>query len=225
MPRTLWEKFQERFRGPAENAVYNPCGLKVGQRVALDVLDLRDSNWKVEALVESKYQSGGREFQHTAYLIGECGQNTRQARLMAIPQPAGGYQLVLLTLYHEQAYDPGLEAHLKNTDQTGVFECFEDGKLVKSYARIGGAKGGYTAQTRMVHDADGNGRAEHDEVVAGRVMLWDFWREGQDEAGQPQTEYFFVEIEGGEKDGEAVGDGWISMYAGTVIDLGRVVEF
>ena len=225
MPRTLWEKFQERFRGPAENAVYNPCGLKVGQRVALDVLDFRDSNWKVEAIEESKFRCGGLGFEHTDYLLAECLPNPRRVRLRGIQQPGGQYQLVLFTLYHEQAFDAGIEEHLKNTDQTGVFECFEDGKLVKSYARIGGAKGAYAAVTRTVADRDGNGRAEHDEIVEGRSMIWDFWSEGVDEAGQPNTEYFVVVIDGGDKDGEAVGDGWISMYAGTVIDLGRVVEF
>jgi len=229
MPRTLWEKFNERVKGPAENEVYNPAGFKVNGRVVIDRLDYRDHNWVVEQLVSYTYRSGGVDLRHTDYVLKEQLAGGRTIRLRAIPRAKGRpqeptYSLVLLQLYHEQAFDAGLEGHLQNTDNTGIFECFNDGRLEATYHRIGGAKGPYDCKTEAVRDEDGNGRCERDEIVRGQAQYYDFWRDTQDEGGTPVQEYLFAEIRGGKGRNREEGDGWMSIHTGVVLDLERIVE-
>lgn len=229
MPRTLWDRFKERVAGPVENEHYNPAGFKIHGRVVLDILDYRDHNWAVEHLIAYTYRSGRVDLRHTDYVLHETAQNGRTIRLRAIPQPQArgnepNYALVLLGLYHEQAYDPGLETTLKDTDRTGVFECFTDGKLDATYHRIGGAKGPYSCRTVTVNDLDGNGRAERDEQENGHAQYYDFWRDTKDEGGTPLKEYLFAEIRAGKEHGRDVGDGWITIWTGPTLDLAHIVE-
>ena len=54
-----------------------------------------------------------------------------------------------------------------------------------------------------------------DEVERFQLEYWDYWREIQDLAGQPVTQFFFVEMD--------TRNGWFQMWRGTEIDPKKVM--
>ena len=72
----------------------------------------------------------------------------------------------------------------------------EDNKVQAEYTRINDVSSPYGAEVTTVRDVNLDKHVTRDEIEKRRVEYWDYWREVNDEAGQPRREFLFVEMDG-----------------------------
>src|SRR5262249_47953392 len=151
---------------------------------------------------EYKRRIEGREFVFTDYVLLarplKGGDVWVRLRLNPAgdPDKAAGltHKALVLQLDDEMAY--GKAFHDVVNDTTQKFEVRQDGNLVAEYWRINDVTGPHKATVAVVKDTNDDGRVDPGEVETIRVEYWDYWRDTPDEAGQPFTEFLFVEMDG-----------------------------
>ncbi len=217
--KTLWEMLTEKLHGPVESQYYNPLLARIGSSVMIDDLDFRDYNFFVKEVREYRRTIESKQYVFTDYVLlahPPKGDDV-WARLRLNPRPeadAGGltHDVLLLQLYDEMAYDKGL--HDVVTDATKKFEVSENGHLVAEYRRINEVSSSYQATVAIVKDANKDHTVDQDKVDKVHLEYWDYWRQTPDEAGQPFTEFLFVEMN--------TDNGWFQIWRGREIDPQRV---
>lgn len=221
--RTLWEMLLDKIQGPAEFRYYNPLRARIGSAVTLDDVERRDLNFFVQSIHEYKRSIGGQEFRFVDYVLVArlLGGDKILVRLRLMPvddpdQVAGvAHHVLLLQLDDDLPYDEGL--HKVVNDGTKKFQVLEDSEVQAEYVRINDVGTPYQADVTIVRDVNLDKHVTRDEIEKRRVEYWDYWREVKDEAGQPQREFLFVEM-----DGE---NGWFQIWKGSEIDPKRVIMY
>jgi hypothetical protein len=219
--KTLWEMLLEKFQGPVEMQFHNPLKAKIGSAVMIDDIDWRDYNFFVKEIREYKRTIGPKQFFFVDYVLlarplGGADVSLRlRLNPVADPEKVSGltHTVILLQLYDDLAYDEGL--HKVVTDTTKKFQVLENDQVTEEYYRVHDVAGPYKAKVAVVQDADADAKAEKDEVERLQIEYWDYWRETQDAAGQPVTQYLVVEMD--------ASSGWFQIWRGQEIDPRRVV--
>jgi hypothetical protein len=219
--RTLWQMLVDRFSRPREYKVYNPLRARVGFGVTIDEIEWRELEFSLREIHEYKRRFGRRVFVFSDYVLTAKPLNqeevTIRLRLSPTDDPSehGGvtHHVLLLQLLESLGFDKGL--HKAVTDNTGKFQILEDGVVQEEYFRLNDLRTPYRAHVKSLVDIDRNRRITYDEVKEHDIDYWDYSRELKDAAGQPETEYLFVEMD--------VKDGWFELWKGEEIDPKRVI--
>jgi hypothetical protein len=211
----------DRLSRPREYKVYNPLRARVGFGITIDDVDWRDLDFSLCEIHEYKRRLGPRVFVFSDYVIQAKPLNeeevTLHLRLNPVDNPErhGGvtHHVLLLELVESLGYDEGL--HKAVSDNTGKFQVLEDGVVKEEWYRCHGLTSPYRARVKALVDIDRNHRITYDEIKEFDVDYWDFSREVKDEAGQPVTQYLFVEMD--------TSDGWFELWQGEEMDPKKVM--
>jgi hypothetical protein len=221
--KTLWEMLKAKLAGPAEKHVYNPSGAKIGSPVTIDALDLGDANFFIREIRQNRRVIEGREFLFVDYVLLaralEGAETVVRLRLNPVDDPdrvAGmTHNALVLRLYDETAYNEDL--HKVVTDDTKKLQVLENGQVTEEFFRINDVLGSYKTEVTIVQDLDHDHQAGPNEIAREQIEYWDYWREIKDEAGQPLTEFLFVEMN--------AANGWFQLWRGREVDMQKVTVF
>jgi hypothetical protein len=213
----------DKLKGPVEFQYYNPLRARIGSAVTLDDLEWRDLNFFVVSIHEYKRMIGPHEFRFVDYTLvaRPLGGDKILVRLRLMPvddpnQAAGvTHHILLLRLDDDLPYDENLHKVVK--DGTKKFQVLEDNKVQAEYTRINDVSAPYRAEVTIVRDVNLDKHVTRDEIEKRRVEYWDYWREVNDEAGQPRREFLFVEMDS--------DNGWFQIWKGSEIDPKRVMMY
>ncbi|HKD38040.1 MAG TPA: hypothetical protein VKB78_14605 [Pirellulales bacterium] len=221
--KTLFEMVMAKLAGPPEKHIYNPCGAKVGSPVTIDALDLGDANFFIREIRQNRRMIEGREFLFVDYVLLaralEGAETLVRLRLNTVDDPdrvAGlTHNALVLRLYDEMAYNEDL--HKVVTDDTKKFQVLENGQVTEEFFRINDVLGSYKTEVTILQDLDHDHQAAAGEVTREQFEYWDYWREIKDEAGQPLTEFLFVETNS--------SNGWFQLWRGREVDMQKVTVY
>ena len=222
--RTLWEMLTAYFANPVEMQVDNPLRAKIGSGVMINDLDWQEYNFFLREIREYKRSVGPKEFVFADYVLAAKPLNQPEVtvRLRINPRAKKApretdlpHTVLLLTHADDLAYSEELHNVVKDT--TKKFQVIENDQVTEEYHRIHDVLGSYTARVAVIRDTDADGEAELNEVERLRIEYWDYWREARDIAGQPFTQYLFVEMN--------QADGWFQLWRGREIDPQQVFVF
>lgn len=211
---TLWQMLTKKFTGspPAKTAVVsNPLKAKIGSSVQFDVLDYRDMTFFVREVREIARVVGKTNFPFVDYtlLARPLGAPdvTVKLRLMPATTVTPGDDLthntILLQKFRELQFDQGF----RDTLNENKFDGVETGR----FWRINDVKNGYSCTAKIINEANEKTEANYEKQD---IEYWDYWREFNDEAGQPTKEFLFIEME---KD-----NGFFTIWKGIEINARRV---
>jgi len=212
---TAWQMLMKKLHpDPLQSKlVLNPLGARIGSSVQLDVLDFRQYTFVVKSIREISRQIDTEVYQLVDYqlLAGPGDKEDVEAYLRLIPQEAGGKQdlthhCLLLKKYDELAFDQKFRDLLDDPE----FVTQVDGAETGRYWRINDLKTPYKCTVKAIDEKN-----EKSSSVAGRsYLLWDFWRDHPDEAGQQTKEFLFVEMD--------EDNGWFTILLGEEINAQNV---
>jgi hypothetical protein len=220
--KTLWEMLKEKFSGPpVEHRFYNPLQARIGNAVTINTPELSDHNFFLREIREYKRTIGGRRFVFADYVLlaRPLGGEDVWAKLRLMPTDdaarTGGpsHHVLLLRLDQELGYNEELHNVVKDT--TGKFQILQDGEVAEEFFRINDVAEPYRAYVAVLADLDQDGTMEAGEVKRQEIEYWDYWREVSDAAGQPTTQYLFVEMD--------KQSGWFQLWKGEDMDPQRVL--
>jgi hypothetical protein len=219
--KTLWEMLTGKFIGPTELKYYNPLKARIGNAVQINEIDWKDNSFFLKEIREYKRRAGGQQFLSVDYILlcrplhGEDIWVRLRLNPVDDPTRVAGltHNVLLLRLDDELAYDEGL--HNVVRDSTKKFQVLENGQVAEEYWRINDVGDSYTAKVAVLRDVNNDGTVDEDEVDHIEIEYWDYWREIKDIAGQPLTQYLFVEMN---KD-----NGWFQIWKGQEIDPAKVM--
>jgi hypothetical protein len=219
--RTLWEMFTGLFDTTADVKFFNPLQAKPGSGFKIDLIDWRDRDFRLHEIREYKRRIEGREFLFADYVLVDRPLHDQPVwvRLRvnpADPASSGGltHHALLLRLEEDMAYDKGL--HDVVQAETRVFEInHDDGSPTETFTRLNDVSDSYIAQVTVVQDKNADAKIDIKELQRLKVEYWDYGREWSDAAGQPTTEYLFVEMN--------ADTGWFQIWRGEEVDPHRVV--
>jgi len=217
----LWEMLVAKLHAPVEFQYYNPLKAKVGNAVTIDEMDLRDLNFFIKEVREYKRSISGQQFLFVDYVLlaRPLGGEDKWVRLrlnpVDDPERVAGltHQVLLLHLDDEMAYNE--ELHKVCNDTTKKFQVLQDGAVKEEFFRINDVTGSYKARVSVLKDLDSDGTVEESEVRKTNIEYWDYWREYKDEAGQPVTEFLFIEMD--------ASNGWFQLWKGQEVDPQHVL--
>lgn len=198
MGQTLFDRLINGKKVP-EKELYNPLQAEIGNLFRIDVLKLRNMPpRKLKGVIEYTRTEAGNSHQFCDYLFypDKVIPETK-LRLNPKPNPDDGmpYDCLLLTHDCKEGWVPELDAALRDT--TGKFEV-TDPTGVKKYLRLPPAdRSGrpYAADVKTLIDLNGDDKIQVNEIKLSKVEYFDFYRECQDEAGQPYHEFLFVDFD------------------------------
>jgi hypothetical protein len=219
--KTLWEMLTGKFSTPVELNYYNPLKAKIGNALQIDDIDWKDNSFFLKEIREYKRRIEGRQFLFADYVLLSRplhGDDVwMRLRLNPVDDPsrvAGlTHNVLLLRLDDDLAYDEGLHNVVRDT--TKKFQVLQDGQVTEEFWRVNDVGDSYQAKVAVIRDVNNDGTVEPDEVSRIEIEYWDYWREVKDEAGQPVTQYLFVEMN---KD-----NGWFQIWKGQEIDPQKVM--
>jgi hypothetical protein len=195
---TAWQMLMKKLNPdpPQSKLVLNPLNARIGSSVQLDVLDFRQHTFFVKKIREISRLIGKENYQLVDYqlLARPLGkEDDVEAFLRLIPLPKASakgdlsHHCILLKKYDELVFDQGFRDLLDDSE----FVTEVDGKETGRYWRINDLKTPYKCTVKTVDEKNEKGTS----VDSMGCLLWDYWREHPDEAGQPTKEYLFVEME------------------------------
>ena len=219
--KTLWEMLTSKFSSPTELKYYNPLKARIGNAVQINDIDWKDNSFFLKEIREYQRRISGQLFLFVDYVLLSRplhGDDTWiRLRLNPVDDPtrAAGltHNVLLLRLDDDLAYDEGLHNILRDT--TKKFQVLENGQVTEEYWRVNDVGDSYEAKVTVLRDVNNDGTVDDDEVQRLQIEYWDYWREIKDIAGQPVTQYLFVEMN---KD-----NGWFQIWKGQEIDPTKVM--
>ncbi len=209
---TLWDKLTKK-KAPeviVENTIYNPLGVRVGESVKINTVDLDKKNFVFKSPREVKRLIDGQKFIFADYDVQELSsKEILRIRLNPIENPDSQltHDVVLLSPVGEGC---GFDKNFY--DGLLVNETFTEGEAV--YWRVNDVTQPWKAVTITLQDLDHSGKIDKNEAISGELTYWDFWRETADEADNKVIEFYFVEMD---------GDGNFTFWVGKQIDPLRIV--
>ena len=210
--RTLWEMFTGLFTGPEASPFFNPLAAKPGASFTIDDIEWRERDFRLDEIRDYRRQIGGKEFHFADYVLvdrplhGEALRIRLRVNPVADPASAGvSHHALLLRLEDDLAYNKELHAAVKS--DTKVFQIHHDGGDTEEFVRLNDVSDSYKAEVSVIRDG------QKSETV--RLEYWDYSREVPDAAGQPNTEYLFVEMD--------AHSGWFTLWRGFEVDPHKVV--
>jgi hypothetical protein len=222
MAKTLWEMLASKVTPSMESTIDNPLKVRCGGAMSLNTIDTAGMMFTVQSMTEYRRPAGtfgGKDLTFTDYdlLARPLGKEDVRLKLRLMPTAKNQYagmthNVVMLKEYFRCPYNE--ELHNAVTAGTKLFECFDNGVLTAKYFRINDLNDPHQAKVSFLRDEDGSGKVDDDEVQISKVEYWDYWREIKDEAGQPVTDFCFVEMD--RESGNFV------IWTGTDVDPSRV---
>lgn len=215
--KTLWEMLMDRLNKAGNSGgitFYNPEDLRAGSAVNVPYVngaDLAGYDFSVREIREYNRHIGSEEYRFTDYVLN--GVNTKSfdaeatlvARLRAVPNQAGSYDMLLLRLDDEFAFAEDFLEVVK--DDTGVFETQDDKTGEKeSYTRINNLRESYQAAVLVVQETAPDGKAVNGKTSAQKIEYWDYWRDVDLGDGKSAKEFIFVEMNS--------DTGWFQIWRG-----------
>lgn len=203
-----------------ETQVFNPLKAKIGSSVTLDLLDYRQLNFFVRAIKE--YNCRKLQFVDYVLVARPFDREDVVVRLRLSPsvdpQAELTHNVLLLSLYHEQAYDEELVKVL--TDQSKKF-VVDDTKndddptndTHEEYFRVNDVGESHVAAIKTLVDTNNDGKVDANEVTKEKIEFWDYSRNAVIE-GNKKEQYLFVE-----KDEKT---GWFQMWQGVSVNPERI---
>jgi hypothetical protein len=216
--RTLWEMWTGKKELPVEERYFNPMKAKIGSAVTLNDIDLKQYEFFVKEIRETKRIIEAKPFLFADYVVQaqplQGDAVVLRLRVNPTHQADSGltHNVLVLRLFDEMAYDEGFHGVL--TDTTKKIEVTEH-DATETYWRINDVQDSYKATVSVVRDANQDGTVKEDEVETVPVEYWDYWRETPDEAGNPMVQFLFVEMN--------TDSGWFQLWRGEEINPQRVV--
>jgi hypothetical protein len=211
----------DRLKGPVELSYYNPLHARVGAGVTIDLLPWRDLPFRLVAIHEYRRVIGGQQFPFVDYVLQArpLGKDPVVVRLrlnpVDDPEAAAGLTHHVLLLQQTEDMPYNEELHRVVQDSTRTLQIRQDDQVQAEYTRINDVTTPYQAEVTILTDKNQDQRVQSDEIETQRLVYWDYWREVADEAGQPQREFLFVEMN--------EDNGWMQMWQGSAIDPQRVM--
>ncbi|MFL5341857.1 MAG: hypothetical protein ACJ8F7_17055 [Gemmataceae bacterium] len=210
--RTLWEMFTGLFDTPAEPGFFNPLRAKPGAGFTIDNVEWRDHNFRLDEIRDYRRHIRGQEFSFADYVLVDRPLHADEVRVrlrvnpVADPAVAGVSQhALLLHLEDDLAYSKELHDAVKS--DTKSFQIHHDGGETEDFYRLNDVADSYKADEAVIRDGK--------EVQKLRLEYWDYSRDVPDAAGQPTTEYLFVEMDS--------DSGWFQLWRGVEVDPHKVV--
>jgi len=215
--KTLWEMFLARIGGGGNGAgiaFENPLDLRIGSAVPVAYAngpEFAKYDFSVQEVREYNRQIGSQEFRFTDYVLR--GVNTKSfdandvltIRVRAMPNQAGGHDVLLLRPYDEFAFAEDFLNVLKDT--TGVFEVSDDPSGAKeTFTRINDLRESWQAAVLVVAATTPDGKAAPGKVSPLKLEYWDYWRDIDIGGGKTAREFFFAEMNS--------DTGWFQLWRG-----------
>ena len=215
--KTLWEMFLARIGGGSNGAgiaFENPLDLRIGSAVPVAYAngpEFAKYDFSVQEVREYNRQIGSQEFRFTDYVLR--GVNTKSfdandvltIRVRAMPNQAGGHDVLLLRPYDEFAFAEDFLNVLKDT--TGVFEVSDDPSGAKeTFTRINDLRESWQAAVLVVAATTPDGKAAPGKVSPLKLEYWDYWRDIDIGGGKTAREFFFAEMNS--------DTGWFQLWRG-----------
>jgi hypothetical protein len=210
--RTLWEMFTGLFDSPAANTFFNPLQAKPKAGFTIDDIEWRDRDFRLDEIRDYRRQIEGKEFAFADYVLVDRSLHGEEMRIrlrvnpVADPAAAGiSHHALLLKLEDDLAYNKELHAAVQS--DTKVFQIHHDGGDTEEFSRLNNVADSYKAKVSILRDGK--------EAEKLQLEYWDYAREVPDAAGQPTTEYLFVEMNS--------DSGWFQLWRGSEVDPHKVV--
>jgi hypothetical protein len=194
---TAWQMLMKKLHPdpPQSKLVLNPFNARIGSSVQLDVLDFREHTFFVKSIREINRPIGTENYQLVDYqlLARPVDKEDVEAYLRLIPVEKTGnkkdltHHCILLKKYDELGFDQGFRDLLDDPEFVTEVDGVETGR----YWRINDLKTPYKCTLKVIDEK--NEKATSVSTIG--CLLWDYWRDHPDEAGQPTKEYLFVEME------------------------------
>lgn len=206
---TLWEMlWNGKKKEVIQELLYNnPLQAKINDIVKIDMIELKDFTFKIEALREVRRVIGDKNYPLADYDLASAEKNLR---LRLIPCDGEiSHKVILLEKIDECEYNKDFHEGLDYSKNKGEFTEGED-----MYWRVDDVQSEWNAKTFYLHDNDKSGKIDENEVEKRQISYWDFWRETEDEAGNKILEFYVVEM-----DKET---GWFEFWKGPEINTLRI---
>jgi hypothetical protein len=213
---TAWQLLMKKLHPdpPQSKHVLNPFQAGIGASVELDKLDWRGKTFLVKEIreVSRPMETGDYKFVDYTLVCRAVGKDDVWVRLRLIPIEGADkhsdmtHNCLILSKYDEIKFDQAFRDLLNDPE----FSTQQDGVETGHFWRINDCKAPYDCSVKVVDE----GNDKQASVPSSAFLLWDYWREHPDEAGQPTKEYLFVEME---KD-----NGFFTLWRGEDIDPQRV---
>lgn len=204
--KTLWEMFLRRIHQGGGNgsglAFYNPRDVRVGTPLTIAYAngpEFANHDFTVREIREYNRRIGGQEYRFVDYVLR--GVNNKSfdagdaidARVRAVPNPAGAHDALLLRLVDEFAFAEDFLGVVK--DDTGVFEMNDEvSGASETFRRINDLRESYLAAVLVVGETTPDGKAVSAKVSPLQIEYWDFWRDADLVDGATAKEFVFVEM-------------------------------
>jgi len=219
----------KRDMTPLELQYHNPLEAKVGCTVSFEhEPDIQGINFVIEKISVYETRIGTKKFYHTDYHLKGISLDVDtyiRMRLRVIPDENVtnelGCKVQLLYLYHEMSWDEPFYEEVLG-DPTGEFwvNHDDDGNELeepRKYWRVEDVRDPYTARLTILHDTDGDGTIDDDELEHFTMIYWDYSRLTDDENEQEITEFLTIEMEEETK--------WFTFLRGTDILPSQIIVF
>jgi hypothetical protein len=216
--KTLWEMFLRRIHAGGNNgsgiAFYNPRDGRIGSPLAIAYSngpEFVDHDFTVREIREYNRRIGGQEYRFADYVLR--GVNNKSfdaadaidARVRAVPNPAGAHDALLLRLADEFAFAEDFLGVVK--DDTGLFEVTDDTSgATDTFRRINDLRESYLAAVLVVAETTPDGKAVSTKVSPVQIEYWDYWRDADLGGGATAKEFLFVEM--------SRDTGWFQIWRG-----------
>lgn len=209
---------QKALAQEIECPVSNPMGVRFDSLVGLELVDYDHDGYKLRSINEYLRTIDGQKHSFTDYHLvdreGIVGDDMRPIlRLRVI-----GDRAYLLEFDFEIDMASGAELYdiLKDTNRTSEFNA-PIGDEERKYNRVGGLSKPWTANVKMLVDANRDGKiTATDPVIEKKIEYWDFSRTMENGfGGRKIEEFMFAEVDWASCD--------ITLWTAVEIDPSSVV--
>ena len=202
---TLWEMFLRRIHQGGNNgsglAFYNPRDGRVGSPLTIAYSngpEFADHDFTLREIREYNRRIGGQDYRFVDYVLR--GVNNKsfdaadaiEARVRAVPNPAGAHDALLLRLVNEFAFAEDFLGVVK--DDSGVFEVTDEASgATDTFRRINDLK---ELPRRRARSGGNHARGESGvrQGLTRADRYWDYWRDADLGGGASAKEFVFVEM-------------------------------
>ncbi len=216
--KTLWEMLMDRLHGASANgsgiAFYNPLNHSVGSGVPVAYSNgpqFTGYDFTVQEIREYTRHLSGNDYRFTDYILrgvnakSPDADDTLAARVRVVPNNAGAFDSLLLTLTDEFAFAEDFLAVVK--DDTNIFKVTDDKTGAEdTFSRINNVNASYEAVVLVVSQTTEDGKAAPGKAQPAKIEYWDYWREAKLNTGKTAKEFIFVEMNS--------DTGWFQIWRG-----------
>jgi hypothetical protein len=194
---TLWEILTKRKKEEValELQHYNPLKVKVGTVINILDNEYKDLNFIVKSVEDYQRLPAKNNNHFCDYNVTATsakGNQSLKIRLVPNEDSSIGHDVLVLSKYDSMQYDKTFEEEVLNSP-TLQFDINLENEVL-SYWRINDVDSPYKIKVTLLKDTDGDGKVETEEIQTSTIILWDYWRDVNEENGIQTREYLYVEM-------------------------------